>query len=60
MNRPKATSSFLLTLRNFVKEKILFIYLLEIMRSGGLFNTFAGSLNPTKYRELYKKDMNDN
>ena len=28
------------------------------MRSGGLFNTFAGSLEPTKYRELYAPEMN--
>lgn len=40
-----------------MKEKILYIYFLEIMRSGGLFNTFAGSLEPTKYRRMYSEEM---
>lgn len=44
--------------KNFVKEKLLFIYLLEILRSENLFNKISGSLNPSKYKQKFDNDFN--
>lgn len=45
--------------KNFVKEKLLFIYLLEILRSENLFNKISGSLKPSKYKDRFKDEFID-
>lgn len=45
--------------KNLVKEKLLFIYLLEILRSENLFNKISGSLKPSKYKDRFKNEFLD-
>lgn len=45
--------------KNYVKEKLLFIYLLAILRSDNIFNKVSGSLNPSKYKKKFAVEFKE-